>query len=144
MENLGYTLAVGALGSVLGAVIVAFGKNGWHFTLRSLRETRQRFNQEREGYTNASIQEQTKITNDYLFSALRFLFVANLTWILPDFIDAALNTSILSGASLDTQEVWTGFWYASVFFKGSGVLFFYFGLGRIVRYVRISRKDLKS
>lgn len=144
MESIGYTLTVGALGSVIGAAIVGLGTYGWHFTRVSIRSARERFVEERRLFHEGSNEDKSRLTNEYLFSSLQFLFVANLAWIFPEFLDAALNTSILTGASvLDRKETWIGYWITGVTFKGAGLAFFYFGFGRILRYSRVVKQLLQ-
>lgn len=139
MENLGTALAIGAVGSLIGSVITAFGSYGLRFTRETIETAKGRFQAETDTFHNGGFIGRTAITNDYLFSALRYLFAGNLFWILPEFVDAALTTTIetVGVDELDTEQVRSGFWILSLFLKGIGVLLFYFGLGQIARWIRI-------
>ena len=138
MENIGFTIVIGILGSVVGAGVVSLGQFGWRATRESLQTAQQRRVREMTGYHSADPLKKSQITYEYLFSTLMYLFIANLAWILPETVDAALNTSILSGLRIiDREETWVGFWVFSLLSKLFGLIAFYFGLGRILRYIRI-------
>jgi len=138
MDNIAFTLTIGIIGSVIGAALVSFGQIGWRITRESFQAAQERIDLESKTYAEGDRQTKSAITNEYLFSSLRYLFVANLAWILPEFADSALNTSISTGVTIiDREETWIGYWWFSLICKGFGILFFYVGLGRILRYLKV-------
>ncbi len=139
MENLAFTVLVGVVSSVFGAMAVAFGQSGWRSVLSLKKASREALVSEREKYQGADKIEKSLIANEYLFSAIRCLLVANLLWVLPEVVDAVLNATAHYGLEFSqTQEVWSGFWVFRLIATTCSLFVFYIGFGRIVRFTKIS------
>lgn len=138
MNNIGENLTIGVIGSVIGAILFALGQIGWRFSCESLSAARNRLKEERDIFLKGDDKTKNRITNEYLFSILKYLFIANFFWILHEFAEAALTTTVHAVRYLDKEEMWFGYWIFNLMSKGVGVLLFYFGAGKIFRYYRMA------
>lgn len=133
-------IIVGTIGSVLGGLIVYAGQRG--FQVR--RAARARAAEERDNeetlWRSLDLGIRQKITNEYLFSILRFLFLGNLLWLIPNLTSGAF--SVIDRAKIVPNEILQWAWgiigiTAQVF----AVIAFLLGIGRILRYARLRALD---
>ncbi len=132
MDSWGTSIFVGALGSVIGAVLVmlaSFGARGGGLSLaRSARER----HEEAKLWESMNLGIRQAITNQYIFSILWFLFLGNFFWVISEVVPplaAKVTVPVL------TLEV---IYFVAL---GAGLICFLLGLEKFLAYARIRALD---
>lgn len=118
-----YNIASGAIGSVIGAAIVALASRGWK-TISSPKASAERWQKELEYWRTGEIGKRQAIANEYLFRILRYLFIGSILWIFPEIVDP-FGLSMLFRLYVRTISLC------------GGLFFFFMGLGNILRYAKL-------
>ncbi len=132
MSEIPKEIIIGAIGSILGALIVYFGQSGFQLTKKARERAQETRAKEIDDWKSMKIGIRQGITNFYLFSILRYLFLGNLLWIVPEFV---VEPGKMMGMM---YEVYFGIVIVG---RGGALLCFFLGLGRILRYLRLRSLD---
>lgn len=132
MDQLPEKLIIGAIGSVLGALIVYLGQSGLQLTKKARQKIREAREKEIDEWKSMNMGIRQGITNYYLFSILRYLFLGNLLWIVPELV---AEPGQLMGMSYNIYLLLV------ILGRGGALLSFFLGLGRILRYLRLRALD---
>lgn len=135
MDPLARDLLVGAIGSVLGALFVFIGSQGWRVT-KTARDRRKRLRaREEEQWRTRQIGIRQGISNVYLFDILKYLLLGNLLLAVPTM-----------ATWLDLTNELGFIVYRLVLSIGGGLAFacFFLGLGKASRYMRLRALDSES
>jgi hypothetical protein len=135
MNEIIKNLLIGTIGSVIGALLVLYGSQGWQLTRESREKRKQRRQIEENQWISMDIGIRQSITNSYLFDILKYILIGNLFF-------AISNGSFFLDVQTDL-----GFLIYRVLSSICGILaFFYFfiGLGRANRYLKLRRLDNKK
>jgi hypothetical protein len=132
MEGIPKELLIGAAGSIIGAVILYLVQTGFQLTKSARESWKLKKELEEKNWKSQNIGQRQGITNAYLFSILRYLFLGNLLWLIPEAINPpAEMLGIDFGFYVTTQ----------VLFNGSAIFCFILGLASILRYQRLRAID---
>jgi hypothetical protein len=121
-------LTIGITGSIIGAFIVFLVGYGFRFTKAARAKSKEKRNAEVRTWQEATQTAQQNITNDYLFTILKYYLIANLFWVFgevtPEIVYRGTRSEIF---------------YFSLFAIGRilSLLFFFIALGKVLRYMRI-------
>ena len=132
MAEIPKEIIIGAIGSILGALIVYLGQSGFQLTKKAKEKAQEARLKEMDAWKSMKFGIRQGITNYYLFSILRYLFLGNLLWIVPEFV---AEPGQMMGMM---YEVYLGILIAG---RGGALLCFFLGLGRILRYLRLRSLD---
>ncbi len=132
MDQIPEKLVIGAIGSVLGALIVYLGQTGFQITKKARQQSLEAREKETDEWKSMKMGVRQGITNYYLFSILRYLFLGNLLWIVPEFV-AEPGQMLGMPYSIYICILVLG--------RGGALLCFFIGLGRILRYLRLRTLD---
>lgn len=132
MEQLPEKLIIGAIGSVLGALIVYLGQVGFQLGKGARERNRHARTRELEAWQSMGAGIRQSITNIYLFAILRYLFLGNLLWLVPEVLEAPAKAMDIY------YEIFVG---TVVVCKGGALMCFFLGLGRILRYLKLRATD---
>jgi hypothetical protein len=128
-ENLLRDLLIGITGSVAGAAIVALAAYG-RDAFQTARNRSARWKHEVEEWRTGQVGRRQAITNEYVFEVLRFLLLGNLLWVFPEIIvPFTWRNSVI-----DELHLWVNSGFLLV-----GLLSFYVGLSKTIRYLRLRR-----
>jgi hypothetical protein len=127
-ERLFRDLIVGSAGSIIAAIVIFLGTYGFRFSSVARDKLKQQREQEVEGWRSGDATIRQSITNDYLFTILKHMLLANMFWVLgeglPEFVAVPLRSERL-------------YLFLFAFGRGLSLLFFFLGLSKVLRYVRI-------
>lgn len=132
MESIVRDIVIGAFGSILGALIVFFASYRHGSKKERLKNSVQFDEKERERWKTMHIGIRQGITNEYIFSALWHLFIANMMWVGSEAL------SPLIGKASQSEGVYYLLNSTGLFLC---LLFFFLGLGQIIRYMRLRALD---
>lgn len=125
-------LIFSAIGSIIGALFVYFGQSGLQITKKARDKARKAREDERVAWKSMKLGIRQGITNQYLFSILRYLFLGNLLWLIPE----------TASEPLQMLNVMYGVYICIIISARVGALLsFFLGLGRIIRYLRLRALD---
>lgn len=126
---------IGGAGSILGGLVVYIAQSGWRLTKGARQRSQQARHREIDSWKSGSMGIRQGITNQYLFSILRYLSLGNLLWLMPD---AAVEP-------LKMLDVLYEVYVALIIVARIGALLcFFLGLGSILRYLRLRALDVSS
>ena len=131
MADLVRELTIGAAGSVIGAAIVYFASTAANLTKSAKAEAQTKRKLEEELWKTRKIQVRMEITNFYLFEVLKSFLLGSILTVVPGI------------ASLAATNIW-GAYANFIVFSGLtaiGLVYYFIGLGRVVRYLAIRRSD---
>jgi hypothetical protein len=126
MQDIPRELIIGAIGSVIGALIVYLSQSGLQITKKARERARKAREEERSAWRSKNIGIRQGITNQYLFSVLRYLFLGNLLWFIGEVGRAPMTFLYVR------FEV---FLCIIIIFRAGALLCFFLGLGHILRYL---------
>jgi hypothetical protein len=132
MEEIPKEIFIGALGSILGVLILYLAQSGIQLTKKARDAAKQKREQELEMWKSMKMGVRQGITNSYLFKILQYLFLGNLLWLAPEVVSAPAQALEFPYAFYLTIIIG---------FKGSALLSFYYGLGQILRYQKLRLTD---
>jgi hypothetical protein len=135
MDQLPREIIIGAIGSILGALIVYLGQSGLQLTKKARERAEAARTKEIDVWKSKKLGIQQGITNYYLFSILRYLFLGNLLWLVPEFV---LEPGQMLGMIYHVYYVYV---VIVILSRGGALLCFFLGLGRILRYLRLRALD---
>lgn len=129
-----FTIAVvsGVIGSLLASLVIFVGSGARGITRRARQRAEERWSYEVAQWATRKIGVRQGLTNDYIFSTLKYLFLGNIFWAFPEVV-APIVWGSGSGERLFTA--------INVVGLGLGLIFFLLGLGRVLRYIRLRRTD---
>lgn len=128
MDFLSDRLFPSMVSSLLTALIIMLWKNGWRFTQGKREKEAKRRNLEEAAWVSNERGARIHITNHYLFSILRFLFLGNLIWLFPGMLNNILVS--FGGDGLI-------FGVTGLVFHILALAFLYLGIGQILRYQKV-------
>jgi len=126
-----YELIIGTIGSVLGALTVYLSQSGLRLTKKTRQNILKKREKEIKEWKSMKIGVRQGITNYYLFSILRYLFLGNLLWVLPELVEQFQNFGLEYYAYVIT--ILLG--------RGGALICFFIGLGQIIRYLKLRDLD---
>jgi len=135
-EALITNLIIGIIGSVIGAIVIFIGQFGLKIKKKSKEISKKEKEDEELNWELGSLEEKSSITNKYLFIILKYLFLANLLWVIPEFLESIyyfaieMNTHITNDTKMIIAIV-------SAIFRIISLILFYLGIGNIARYMRL-------
>ncbi len=132
MEGLPREIIVGAIGSILGALIYYLGQSGIQLSKTARETALQKRKKEEEEWKTMKMGIRQGITNSYLFSILRYLFLGNLLWLVPEVISEPAKAFGMG---------WSGYIFLILVSKGGALCCFFLGLGKIMRYQKLRALD---
>jgi hypothetical protein len=139
MEIPARDLIIGVIGAVIGAWIVSAGASGVRFLTESRKVRREKAEAQASHWRKADAATQSRITGQYIFAVLSHFLLANLFWLVPDLLEAFSRTGEMKGL-INLGDQWMSwFWLLAFIFRFISLVFFFLGLGRIVRYTSLSR-----
>ena len=138
MDNLPIKdIAIGVIGAVLGAFVVSAGAFGWRFATESRRAAKVAREAERKQWHSGDPQQRSNLTLGYLFTVVSHFLIANLFWLIPDLLDAFATTA---RGAISPSDQWTHFfWISAAIFRFVSLVFFFLGIGQIIRYAALTR-----
>jgi hypothetical protein len=131
MDQLPREIIIGGIGSILGALIVYFGQSGLQLTKKARQKAGEVRRKEVDAWKSKKLGIRQDITNYYLFSILRYLFLGNFLWLMPEFV---LEPGRMLGMIYQIYDVDV---VIVILSRGGALLCFFLGLGRILRYLRL-------
>ena len=131
MTDLIRELTVGAAGSVIGAAVVYFASTATNVTKSAKAQAEERRKLEEDLWRTRKIQVRMEITNFYLFEVLRAFLLGSILTIIPSIASFAL----IGVGGLE------GFFFVFSALTALGLVYYFIGLGRVVRYLAIRRSD---
>jgi hypothetical protein len=138
MDNLPIKeIAIGVVGAVLGAVVVSAGALGWRFATESRKAAKAAREAERTQWRSGDTQKRSNLTLQYLFAVMSYFLVANLFWLIPDVLEA--SSAAVRGAVSPSDQWMHLFWMSATISRFVSLIFFFLGLGRILRYASLTR-----
>lgn len=135
MDQLPGEIIIGGIGSILGALIVYLGQSGLQLTKKARERAGEDRTKEVDGWKSKELGIRQNITNYYLFSILRYLFLGNFLWLVPEFV---LEPGRMLGMVYRVYDVDV---VIVILSRGGALLCFFLGLGRILRYLRLRATD---
>lgn len=132
MIELTKELIIGAIGSVIGALIVYLGQTGSRITKKTRERARESRLKEKSAWESGNLEIQQSITNHYLFTVLRYLFLGNLLWLVPEFSESPME---MLGIIYEVYLI------IVILARGAALLCFFLGIGSILRYLRLRALD---
>lgn len=133
MDELLINLVFPTISSVVGGLVVYFAQSGIQLRKKSKKDTRLSKADEIEAWKSMDLGIRQGITNNYLFSILRYLFLGNLLWLLPEVLEKPIYFFNF------IHEIYIGI---LVFAKIGALLSFLIGLGYILRYLKLRSFDV--
>jgi len=127
-------IAIGIIGAVLGAVVVSLGAGTLRIAAKSRKAIKAKREAHRSLWHSGDTLKRVNVTLEYLFVVLSHFLVANLFWLIPDVVEAFTRT----GMPGSTDERF--FWPFALVFRLVSLIFFFLGIGRIVRYASVIRE----
>jgi len=132
-------LTIGVVSAVIGAAVVGVGASGWKFATESRKAAKQAREAEITDWKSGDATKQANVTLRYIFAILAHFLIANLFWLVPDLLDAFATASQTQGIFV-SGETWAGWsWVLALIFRFISLIFFFLGLGRIVRFVFLEK-----
>ena len=128
MDQLTREIIVGAVSSLIGAMIVFLGQYGLQIGKKARIKAKEKRNEEINKWKTNDPQYTQEITNHYLFGILRYLFLGNLFWIVPEIVLEPMH--VMNVSPIEVSMALT------LLTKGSALFVFYLGLGKILKYLR--------
>jgi hypothetical protein len=135
MDQLHREIIIAVIGSLVGALIVYLGQSGLQLTKKGRERAEVDRRKEIDVWKSKKLGILQGITNYYLFSILRYLFLGNLLWLVPEFV---LEPVQMLGKIYHVYDVHV---VVVILSRGGALLCFYLGLGRILRYLRLRTLD---
>lgn len=133
-------IITGVIGSLLGALIVAISQYGFSFSKKRKEKIKERKLNEESKWVTMKLGIRQGITNQYLFDILKFLFLGNFFWVFPEFIKAILSSGLYQIVP-EPQAIDS---WSSIICTIFSLIFFYYGFGKILRYIYLRKLDNKE
>jgi accessory gene regulator protein AgrB len=133
-------IITGVIGSLLGAMIVGISQFGFSFNKKRKEKIKERKQKEENKWIQMEFGIRQGITNQYLFEILKFLFLGNFFWVFPEFIKAILSSGLYNVVP-EPQSVDS---WISISCTVLSLVFFYYGFGKILRYIYLRKLDDKK
>ncbi len=130
MERFTHEIIIGVVGSVVGAFLVYVGSYGLKLTSTARKRLREERLAEQQTWSEGDPSVRQNITNYYLFTVLKHLFLANLFWVAGEIGSYQLSTQ------LDSATIYN---YLNTGFGALSLIFFYLGLGTTLRFIKLTR-----
>ena len=131
-ERLFRDLIVGSAGSIIAAIVIFLSTYGFRFSAAARNKLKQQREQEVEGWRSGDTSVRQSITNDYLFTILKHMLIANMFWVLGEGLPEVVAVPLRSDRL---------YLVLFAFGRGLSLLFFFLGLSKVLRYVRIKNSD---
>lgn len=123
-------LLIGIVSSVIGALLVLVSQYGIRIRKSSKIASAKRRQDELDQWKINELGIRQGITNYYLFKILRYLFLANMLWLVPEFIEKVFFLSHY----LDLSFYRESYFLIDAICRLSSLAIFFLGLGQIALY----------
>lgn len=132
MDSLLRDIMIGAIGSVLGALLVFVGTYGIRFTKESKKKAKLGREKEVERWKTNKMGIRQGITNAYLFDILKYLLFGNLFLAIPTLF-AVFDISSNFGFVL--------YRYIMTIGAALALASYFLGVGRTIKYLKLRALD---
>ncbi len=138
VESISLNIAIGVISSVIGALFVFAGQYGIRIRKKAVEKNVFVKKKEEQQWKTNDFGIRQGITNKYLFIILRYLFLANMFWLVPEFL---VKIYMLSDAFFNIYPYEEISYTIGILLRLSSLVLFFLGLGNILRYMKLRQSD---